>query len=149
MKLALIAVTCTLVFTAGCSAERTVAPQKGAPTFPAEYWFINTGDGEIDAVEITGNTYYPDRDYTNLRMQNWQSPAPDARLMLEATYDAYAGCQVQVMIAVHKIWDGEDHGRWRFWVTEKNVVETAGDAVVEFVWPDDTAKAREVDRGVF
>jgi hypothetical protein len=56
---------------------------------------------DINAVEITGNTYYPDEDRTNLYMRNWQDPDSEARLMIQPRDDVYPGCRVQIKIAAH------------------------------------------------
>jgi hypothetical protein len=130
----------------GCSSEDVESPRVGIPTFPAEYWFVNTGDRSINAVEIRGNTYYPYRDRSWYEMHNWQNPTPDAELMLRAEDDVYLGCRVQIIIAVNKLWDpGDPHARWRFWATEIDTVRDPSDAIVTFSWPADTDSTTELD----
>jgi hypothetical protein len=79
-------------------------------------------------------------------MRNWQDPDSDARLMIQPRDEVYPGCLVQIKIAVHKAWSEDNpHGRWRFWVTDIDTVESMSGAIVEFVWPDDIDGATEVE----
>jgi len=47
MKNCSVLIIVAVLLVAGCSTDDAVAPEEQEELFPAEYWFINNGDGDI------------------------------------------------------------------------------------------------------
>lgn len=137
-------VSFALVFTT-CKKD-PVSPEE--EFFDIEYWFINQGDPDIMAVEISSFTYYPESKNGWLGFKNFQRPAPKDTLIDTVSTDqekGYVGVITEMAVQVIKQWENTNEPCWRYYhIPRLDTVKTIEDRIRKFHWPSDTTIAEEL-----
>ena len=135
-----------LLIAGSCRNEVDIDPTQ--ESFPIRYYFINASAGQLNAVNLTTNTYFPKIDKTTIYYKSF----PRVRLQdsLLITIDTsstaksfgYIGCKTQLEVNVLE--QRASAGLYvSTWVTNQNLIKTKSDAQLYFVWPTDTLTAKK------
>ncbi len=139
-KIVLIVIILFFVFLTSCSDNPVVPiPME----FDIEYKFINHGYPDLSAIEIHSLTYYPKKDKSWYRMENFQRPSERDTLISYAPERGYIGCFTQMGLLVYKEWQS-DSTYWRYFTFEMDTIVSKDDRITIFNWPADTSKATEL-----
>ena len=147
MKLLTLTAFFTILLIAGsCQKEREINPDQ--ELFPIRYYFINAASSQLNAVNLTTNTYFPKINKTNIFYKNFpRVPSQDSLLITIDTSSVtrsmgYVGCKTQLEVNVI-----EQHTSSLLyvstWLTDQDSIKTKSDAQLYFVWPKDTLTAKK------
>ena len=139
MKLMLTLSFCLLCL--ACKNKNSVSSEP--VTFDIEYIFVNTGDSNINAIEIVSLTYYPEVDRSRYRKKNFPRPGTNDTLSTTAQNPGYLDCHTQMGLLINKEWE-PDKKFWRYFTFDKDTISSINERVTTFVWPADTARAVEL-----
>lgn len=159
--------TFTCLVIAGCQKEKLAPPKE---TFPIEYRFLNEGDENVRAVNFKIFTVFTD-DSTDKKGNaystvQWLSSAinevpVNGPVKIFGAKPGYASCIGHLKLRVvftepvfSPFYEAEGiaggsnlYNGWtyvRTFVGDTITIQSASDAVLEFKWPSDTAKYKEV-----
>ena len=147
MKLIAVPALLMILLIAGsCRKEADIDPAQ--ESFPIRYSFINASAGQLNAVNLTTNTYFPKINKTTIYYKSF----PRVRILdsLLITIDTssltkswgYIGCKTQLEVNVIE----QRAGSLLYvstWLTKQDSIKTKSDAHLYFVWPRDTLRAKK------
>ena len=148
MKLfAVIASFIVLLVVGGCRKEGEINPTQ--ESFPIRYYFINASAGQLNAVNLTANTYFPKINKTNIFYKSFPRVRVSDSLLITVDTNlvtkslGYVGCKTQLEINVIE----QRPGSVLYvstWLTKQDSIKTKSDAQLYFVWPKDTLTAKRI-----
>jgi hypothetical protein len=144
--LAVVASLITLFSVSSCRKEVDINPTQ--ESFPIRYYFINASAGQLNAVNLTTNTYFPKINQTNIYYKNFSRVRVSDSLLISVDTSSatkswgYIGCKTQLEINVIE----QRPGSILYvstWLTKQDSIKTKADAQLYFVWPKDTLIAKK------
>ncbi len=138
-----------MITVAGCNDNPVKPPEEKPEPFPLTYKFINVSDTSmIGGFDIRLAAYYPIEDSSHYRYTGLNSPA--VGYQLKETFDGknagYAGAHMTMVFGAKKVW--REHWpnqeplyqTYKWFYIERCIVQDSTKAIMNFVWPQDTAR---------
>lgn len=136
----------TLLLVGGCRKEADIDPIQ--ESFPIRYYFINASAGQLNAVNLTTNTYFPKINKTNIYYKSFPRVRVSDSLLISVDTSSitkswgYVGCKTQLEVNVIE----QRPGSVLYvstWLTKRDSIKSKSDAQLYFVWPKDTLTAKK------
>lgn len=136
----------TLLLVGSCRKEVDIDPTQ--ESFPIRYYFINASAGQLNAVNLTTNTYFPIINKTNIYYKSFPRVRVSDSLLISVDTSSvtkswgYVGCKTQLEVNVIE----QRPGSVLYvstWLTKQDSIKSKSDAQLYFVWPKDTLTAKK------